>query len=488
MKSSSLRFRFLLITFLFDGLLVLSFIIEILHDGLSWPWLLILAGATALSIYVYFQTQRWFAPLQKLTTIAREVAEGKLDQRITEIPDTDEIGLLCWNMNDMLDQLECYFREITASFEYYTNGKFFRKANPVGLHGEFRTSLEKRINPSLATLEGVNQKRQHNELLANLQKLNSNNLIDNLLTAQKDLMLITELMEKVATEAARTQSDAESSQSSVEKTITGLNDISKRITNAVNTVEKLNSRGNEIQQSVALINDISDQTNLLALNAAIEAARAGDAGRGFAVVAEEVRNLAEKTKSASSSIGRIMNELITDAAAMQNDSYAMRIEAEKAHQVVGELASRFHGFAKSATETMKEINKTEDQCFSTLVKVDHIIYKQRTYLSVSTNGEDKYVEPVALDHHNCRLGKWYYNGEGKKRFANYDAFRLLEAPHEGVHTSAHTILDVLKKPNWDRQFDLHEKLLTTFENMEVGSSGIIKIIDHLVSEKRKAGV
>ena len=68
-----------------------------------------------------------------------------------------------------------------------------------------------------------------------------------------------------------------------------------------------------IAQRVSIIDDIAYQTSMLALNATIEAARAGERGKGFAVVALEVRQLADRTQSASKEIGELAARSVLSA-------------------------------------------------------------------------------------------------------------------------------------------------------------------------------
>ncbi|PVV11293.1 MAG: hypothetical protein B6D77_07110 [gamma proteobacterium symbiont of Ctena orbiculata] len=197
------------------------------------------------------------------------------------------------------------------------------------------------------------------------------------------------------------------------------------------SVDKLGTIAGNISNFVSIIQGISEQTNLLALNAAIEAARAGEMGRGFAVVADEVRSLAGRTREATTEIAALV-DTITQETKQSMDTMASVMDVT--HNFQNQVSQSIETFKQQfdLSKSMEAaISSTSLRSFVELAKFDHLVFKFEIYKAFL--GLTELPSNSLSDHRNCRLGQWYYQGEGVSCFSNLPGYQDIEAPHQQVH-------------------------------------------------------
>ena len=176
-------------------------------------------------------------------------------------------------------------------------------------------------------------------------------------TSSQEVADFAQKVEQVVQSANRT---VQTGDALMENTVEEILEIRSTVSTTAKKIKRLGDRSMEIGGIVKVIGDISAKTDMLALNASIEAARAGEQGRGFTVVAEQVRSLADRTKTLTNQIEKLVNDIQqeTAEAVAQMETQTQEVElGSRSAQSAGSTLENIVSVSAQSSELVAQINQ-----------------------------------------------------------------------------------------------------------------------------------
>jgi len=350
----------------------------------------VVAAFTALGLLLTLP-RRVLRPIGALSAFSERFAAG--DQRArAEVPVDDEFSVIAENLNrtvarvskaygnqeaqdslqrsitDLLNLINQVARGDLTLRGKVTNDALGNVADSINLMLDNFTTVIERVRRA-----AVEVSTNANKILASTDEMNTgtgqqDQEITNTSSAVEELTVSMKQVSnnaEASAEAARRALDAaEQGNRAVRDTLDGMQRIRSSVQATARKIKSLGDRSLEISEIINVINDITEQTNLLALNAAIEAARAGEAGRGFAVVADEVRKLAEHSRTATKDIAALIKAIQaeTNEAVVVMEEGTKEVEAGTSlADQAGKALEAISNVVRQSAELVQEISLASKQ-------------------------------------------------------------------------------------------------------------------------------
>lgn len=229
--------------------------------------------------------------------VVKEVAGGNLDIWVDDrlMKKKDEVGELSRITVTLRDTMKSVIKDISS------NAKTILEAgnNLKEVADKTSVTMEEVRSAVAIVTQNSGEQAQHSKNTSEYMKIMGN-----------DITETSDEVELLSNNAISMQQSGKQAQETLVKLCTINKDVENIINEVQTQTEQTNNSIQEIHSATELISSIAEQTNMLSLNASIETARAGESGRGFAVVAEQIKKLADESKTSSKEIDKTSKELI----------------------------------------------------------------------------------------------------------------------------------------------------------------------------------
>ncbi|MCY7484552.1 methyl-accepting chemotaxis protein [Paenibacillus alvei] len=318
-------------------------------NGMLWKAIGIGTGVGAVFIIIIaFLIRRLISPLKQLSKLSKQVAGGDLTVSIP-VHSKDEIGVLADSFNVMIAQIKHLITnaKTTANHVAESSHHLTMIAEQTAQSSyEISGSIQEVATGSETQMQGAEEsKAAMEEIAIGIQRI------------AESSSTVSELSHDAAV-------SVDQGNQVVQLTMQQMDQIRSSVNRSVAITQSLADQSEKIEHIVSIIGNVAVQTNLLALNASIEAARAGEHGRGFGVVAQEVRKLAEQTKTSTEQIGELLNSVVMHTKELAEAMGESAEQAEQGTLVVQEAGAHFQEIWKAVqhvTEQIQEVSAAAEE-------------------------------------------------------------------------------------------------------------------------------
>ncbi len=317
-------------------------------------------------------------PVKKVTNTLQRISDGDLTVGTLDIKSKDEIGVLVTSLNKMVGNM----RDILA--------KVSDVSTQVAASSEELTASAEQCTKANEQIAEATQKSAAGaeEQLVSIQ--NSTDTIKDMSSNIKQIAVNSKEMFNLSDKA---YSASEHGIITVNDVVEQMNEITATVNDSETVIRKLGEHSKVIGNMVEIITGITEQTNLLALNAAIEAARAGEQGKGFAVVAEEIRKLAEQSKTSAAQIAQFVKEI-------QSETENAVISINKGNEKVKDGFEKTQHVAETFQAIKDDVTNVNKKVKDVMSSIEIVSSQSQAIVSISETIKKAAEEGAILSQEN----------------------------------------------------------------------------------------